>query len=107
MFSILKTFKIYFFCNIIVGAKAKHNIERDMAAQEENVEIHFIENKLVSIRRWSCSLFLDTTSSSTRLLLFGSGKRLCADDGWFNQLHQAESDWTLGLVGAAHLLHIE
>ena len=28
------------------------------------------------------------------------------DDGWFNQPHLAESDWTLGLNEAAHLLHI-
>ena len=29
------------------------------------------------------------------------------DDGWFYQPHLVESDWTLGLGEAAHLLHIE
>ena len=29
------------------------------------------------------------------------------DDGWFKQPCLAESDWTLGLGEAAHLLHIE
>ena len=32
---------------------------------------------------------------------------VCVDDGWFNQPQLAESDWTLGLGGAAQLLHIE
>ena len=28
-------------------------------------------------------------------------------DGWLKQPHLAQSDWTLGLGEAAHLLHIE
>ena len=28
-------------------------------------------------------------------------------DGWFKQPDLAESDWTLGLGEAAHLLHVE
>jgi hypothetical protein len=32
---------------------------------------------------------------------------VCVDDGWFEQPYLSESDWTLGLCEAAHLLHIE
>ena len=32
---------------------------------------------------------------------------VCVCDGWFKQPQLAESDWTLVLGEAAHLLHIE
>ena len=32
---------------------------------------------------------------------------MCVDDGWLKQPQLAESDWTLGLGEAAHLLYTE
>ena len=32
---------------------------------------------------------------------------VCMDDGWFKQPNVTESDWTMGLGEAAHLLHNE
>ena len=32
---------------------------------------------------------------------------LCVDEGWIKKPHLAESNWTLGLGEAEHLLHIE
>ena len=62
---------------------------------------------MIHIYIYICILIFVTEQPNTVNKHCMSSVGVCVDDGWFKQPDLAGSDWTLGLVEAAHLLHTE